>query len=78
MVELLSRFSSLELIALVSILGGLIFVTFAVLVDYLLKMRKAEIASKLKTDMLDRGMSADEIRIVLEAGNRSPTQPFCK
>jgi hypothetical protein len=36
--------------------------------DYWYKIRKAELAAKLKHDMLDRGMSAEEIRTVLDAG----------
>jgi hypothetical protein len=76
MAEQLSRFSPAELIAAISIVGGILFVTFAVAADIWLKARKAGIAAKLKTDMLDRGMSAEEIRIVLDAGTAT-SGPNC-
>jgi hypothetical protein len=68
--EFLSRFSSGELIALVAIAGGLVCGTIVIIVDYWQQIRKAEIAARLKQDMLDRGMSAEEIRIVTEAGSK--------
>jgi hypothetical protein len=66
--EFLSRFSGGELIALVSILGGLVCGVLMLAGDYWHRIRKAEINAKLKQDMLDRGMSAEEIRTVLDAG----------
>jgi len=76
MAELLSRFSPAEMIAAISIVGGILFLTFAVAGDVWLKARKAGIAAQLKTDMLDRGMSAEEIRIVLDAGT-PPSRSKC-
>jgi hypothetical protein len=74
MTELLSKFSAGELIAIVSIVGGLICGVLVMAGEYWHRIRKAEIAAKLKHDMLDRGMSPDEIRIVLEAGsNKRPS-----
>jgi hypothetical protein len=40
---------------------------------YWYKVRRHEIDAELKAAMIDRGMSADEIIRVLEAGNTSPT-----
>jgi hypothetical protein len=34
------------------------------------KIRQAEIQAALKQDMLERGMSAEEIKLVLEAGQK--------
>ena len=68
MVEYLSKYTPGELIALVSVAGGLICGTVTIVAVYWHSGRKAEIEAKLKADMLERGMSADEIRIVLEAG----------
>jgi hypothetical protein len=68
--EVLSRFSSGELIALVAIVGGLICGSIVIMAEYWQQIRKAEIAARLKQDMLDRGMSAEEIRIVTEAGTK--------
>jgi hypothetical protein len=74
MTEFLSRFSGGELIAVIAITGGLIIVLVIMVADYWHRIRKAEIAAKLKQDMLDRGMSAEEIRIVLDAGTKK--SPF--
>jgi hypothetical protein len=68
MYEYLLRFSPGEMIAIVAVVGGLIFLTAAILADTWQRARKVELEIKLKQDMLDRGMSADEIRTVLDAG----------
>jgi len=47
-------------VALVSIVSGIAY-----------SMRRDSLAAQLKQDMLDRGMSADEIKTVLEAGLKS-------
>jgi hypothetical protein len=77
MYEYLSRFSPGEMIALVSIVGGLFVVIFAVAGDIWQRVRKVEIETKLKQDMLDRGMSADEIRTVLDAGKNTSFSKIC-
>jgi hypothetical protein len=66
--EYLSKFSGGELIAVLAIVGGLICGMIVLLGEIWRRSRKAEIDAKLKTDMLDRGMSAEDIKIVLEAG----------
>ena len=45
--------------------GGIVMIG-----DFWRRIRKAKIDARLKTNMLDRGMSADEIRVVLEAGSK--------
>jgi hypothetical protein len=70
MVEFLSRFNAGELIALVSIVGGLMCGTLVMAADYWLKIRKAEINVRLKQDMLERGMSAAEMQAVLDVGTK--------
>jgi hypothetical protein len=74
MSEFLSKFSGGELIAVVAIVGGLICGLIVMAGEYWHRIRKAEIAAKLKQDMLDRGMTPDEIRTVIEAG--SGKHPF--
>ena len=74
MTELLSRFNPGELIAIVAILGGLITGPVIVAVVYWHDLRKAEFLAGLKQDMLDRGMSAEEIKTVLEAGSKTSPQ----
>jgi hypothetical protein len=71
MVEYLSAYNPGELIALVSIVGGLICGTVTIVAVYWHSSHKSDIVAKLKAAMLDRGMSADEIRIVLEAGSKA-------
>ncbi len=66
--DYLSKFSGGELIAVIAIVGGLICGVIVMIGEFWRRIRKAEIEAKLKTDMLDRGMSAEEIKIVLEAG----------
>jgi len=73
--ELLAKFDSGELIGLVVLVGGMLLGLILggmgiVLAFYAHRQqsRQAEILAALKQDMLNRGMSADEICTVLEAG----------
>jgi hypothetical protein len=68
---LLSKFDGGELIALVSVVGGLLCAITAILAGTWSKVRRTEIAAALKQDMLNRGMSADDIRTVLDAASKS-------
>ena len=68
MLELLSKFDSGELIGLVAVAGGLICGIIGTFMGIWLELRRTEIAGALKQEMLNRGMTADEIRTVLEAG----------
>lgn len=69
--DYLSKFDGGELIAITAIVGGLICGAIVMIGEFWRRIRKAEIDAKLKTDMLDRGMSAEEIKTVLEAGSKS-------
>jgi hypothetical protein len=75
--EFLSRFDSGEVIGLIALAGGMavglvLGIMGILLVFYTqrLKYRRVEILAALKQDMLNRGMSADEICMVLETGTR--------
>jgi hypothetical protein len=68
MSEFLSKLNSEDAIALVSICGGMLFVLALIGMRVWHKVRTEEIAADLKKDMLDRGMSPDEIKTVLEVG----------
>jgi len=74
MMELLSKFDSGELLALIifviSIIGGLLCGIIGIIAGTWQKVRRAEIAAALKQDMLNRGMSAEDIRTVLDAGTK--------
>jgi hypothetical protein len=71
MADYLSKFDGGEMIAITAIVGGLICGVIVMIGEFWRRIRKAEIDARLKTDMLDRGMSAEEIKIVLEAGSKS-------
>jgi len=74
MTELLSRFDSDQLlgvmIALPAVVGGLLCAIIAIIAGNWKAIRHAETSAALKQDMLNRGMSADEIRTVIEAGSK--------
>ncbi len=68
MSEILSRLNGGEVIGLVAVAGGLLCAIVGILSGNWQKVRKAEITAALKQDMLNRGMSADDIRTVIESG----------
>jgi hypothetical protein len=81
MPDLLSKFGSSELIGLVVIGIGAICAILGIIFAFYLQWqetRRAEIAAALKQDMLNRGMSADEIRIVLDAGQIHSQNSSCQ
>ena len=47
----------------------IVAIIFGTVTGYLLKVRRAELEAGLKQQMLERGMSAEEIRTVIEASN---------
>jgi hypothetical protein len=69
--DFLSRFDSGEIIALVAVVGGLVIGPIIVVLNNWHEMRKVEMLNQLKQEMLARGMSADEIRTVLDAGTKT-------
>ncbi len=71
MYELLSKMEPGQLIGLVSVVGGLICGIVAIVTGVGLEVRRVELSAALKKDMLERGMTAEEIRIVMEAGSRN-------
>ena len=71
MSEFLSKFNGDDLCGLLAIAGGLLCGLVAIVATFWYRIRKAEIAATLKQDMLNRGMSADDIKTVLEAGKKS-------
>jgi hypothetical protein len=68
MTELFSKFDSEQFIGLVAVAGGLLCGITAIVGAFWFHIRKAEIDAALKQDMLNRGMSAEDIRTVLDAG----------
>ena len=72
--EFLQKFDAGELIGFVAVSGGMLIGLLcgltAIIADSWQKTRRAEIAAALKQDMLNRGMSAEDIRTVLEADSK--------
>jgi hypothetical protein len=64
------------LVVLVPVVGGLLCGMVAIIAGNWRKIRRAEMEAALKQDMLNRGMSAEEIKTVLEAGSRSSRKDF--
>jgi hypothetical protein len=69
--EFLAKFNAGELIGLVAVAGGLLVGLVAVVMGCWENIRRAELTATLKRDMLNRGMSADEIRTVMDAGTKA-------
>ena len=82
MEAILSKFEPGELIGLVAVGGGLLVGLLCGLTGIIMGIwhnaRQTEIAATLKRDMLNRGMSAEEIRVVIEAGTHSSHRGFHK
>lgn len=70
MTDMLPRLDGGELITIVSVVGGLLVAIIAIIASKWEKVRRAEIAAALKQDMLNRGLSADDIRTVLQADSK--------
>lgn len=77
MYELLSKIEAAHLIGLVSVIGAYACGIIGIVMGVGLAIRRAELSAGLKRDMLERGMSAEEIRVVMEAGSKNP-QHLCK
>ena len=58
----ISRFNYGELMGFLSVGGGCLSPVIAIVGALWADIRKAELAAALKHDMLDRGLSADEIQ----------------
>ena len=68
MTEYFSQIPPGDMIPVIAIVSTFLTVVVIVALFIWRGVRKADIAARLKQDMLDRGMSAEEIRIVLDAG----------
>jgi hypothetical protein len=65
-----------QLMGFLAVGGGLLMGFVAILGAFWIEIQKREIAAALKHDMLERGMSAEEIRVVIDAGTkRSKKRP---
>jgi hypothetical protein len=69
MLELLGHNPWLIVVSL-ALLIPIFGIVFGTTTNYLARVRQAELEANLKQDMLQRGMSAEEIRMVIEATSR--------
>jgi hypothetical protein len=79
MLEWLSQLSAGQMIGLIAVIGGPLIAIVAIVSAAWARVRRAELqarraetAAALKEQMIERGMSADEIVRVLDAGQSSP------
>lgn len=76
--DIFSRFNYNELMGFFVVSGGLIIGLVAVAGGFWVELRKTEISAALKQEMLSRGMPAEEIQMVLDAGtHRSRRRARC-
>jgi hypothetical protein len=66
MLDLLIRYPWLIVVTL-ALLVPIFGIVFGTTTSYLARVRQAELEAGLKQDMLQRGMSAEEIKLVIEA-----------
>jgi hypothetical protein len=67
--QISSRGEVIPLLAVVTVFATLLLISLTAIISRCIyKIRSDATAAQLKRDMLDRGMSAEEIKTVLEAG----------
>jgi heme/copper-type cytochrome/quinol oxidase subunit 2 len=69
MLELL-RHEPWLIVVVLGLLIPIFGIVFGTTTNYLARVRQAELEANLKQNMLERGMSAEEIRMVIEATSR--------
>jgi hypothetical protein len=69
MLDILSHDPRLIVVCL-ALLIPIVGIVFGTVTSYLARVRQAELEANLKRDMLERGMTAEEIRMVIEATSR--------
>jgi hypothetical protein len=64
-------------IALVAVVGGLLIPLVAIIGGLTYKCRKLQVEAALKQQMIERGMSVDEIKEVIGASRSGKAHPKC-
>lgn len=59
-----------EIIPVIALVGGMLVAVVGILASVWHKTRRMELENALKQDMLNRGMSAEEIERVIKASRR--------
>jgi hypothetical protein len=68
MSEFLSKISPNDMVPMILFGGGMLIGLVAVIGGVWIRIHKTNVAARLKQDMLERGMSAEEIKTVMDAG----------
>jgi len=77
MAEMLAKFDGGEIIGLIAVIGTFLCGALGICLGFCYQWqesRRAEITAGLKQDMLSRGMTAEEIQIVLDAGVKNSSR----
>ena len=72
MLDLLGHVPPWLFVVCLALLIPIFGIVFGTTTNYLARVRQAELEASLKQDMLQRGMSAEEIRMVIEARSGRP------
>ena len=66
--EIFSKLDHGELIGFTAVAGSMLCGIIAIIGGYVMEMRKSSLNANLKQAMLERGMSAEEIKLVMDSG----------
>ena len=77
MTEVLTKMDPGELIGLVGVVGGILCALVWIILGNGLAYHRASLAAALKKTMVERGMTPEEIRLVMDAGSEGSKVP-CK
>jgi hypothetical protein len=75
--EFISQVGFGHFIALVAVVGGLLIPLVAIIGGLMYKHRKLQVEAALKQQMIERGMSADEIKEVIGACRSGKAHRTC-
>ena len=77
MTEVLTKMDPGELIGLVGMAGGILCALVWIILGNGLAYHRASLAAALKKTMVERGMTPEEIRLVMDVGSKGSQDP-CK
>jgi hypothetical protein len=77
MTEVLTKMDPGELIGLVAVAGGILSALVWIVLGNGLAYHRASLAAALKKTMVERGMTPEEIRLVMDVGSKGSQDP-CK
>jgi hypothetical protein len=75
--DFIKEFGIGAFVGLVALVGGLLIPLVAIIGGLMYKHRKLQVEAALKQQMIERGMSADEIQEVIRAARPGKAQRTC-